>query len=156
MYLSRLFNSLYGPMHEQVAHEMLALNERTKEFGLTLSLEDIQAMIAARSQVLSHHGRVELSFEVTKELILSFSESSFIEQEYYADTLNELQEMFYYLKNETEDQIRDTDLLIKMKNLFEEECEGSIELLRSRLEEFAEKFRSDMLKYESRDEGGED
>jgi hypothetical protein len=90
---------------------------------------------------------------VTKELIEIFSTSSFIQQDSYVDTLNELHELFYYIKNETEDRINDMKLLHRMKEVFEEDCEGSMDLLKSRLEEYSEKFRRLLLKKESLLEG---
>lgn len=56
-------------------------------------------------------------------------------------TINELQEAFYYLKNETEDQLGDDKIIELMKEQFEDFCEGSIELLCCRLEQFSRDFR---------------
>lgn len=153
MYLSRIFNSLGVSLQEQYMTELLELNEKTKENGLLLTLQDVQQMMTARSQVLYSYGRVELGIEVSKRLIELFSTSSFIRQEHYADTLNELHEIFYYLKNETEDRISDMELLFRMKEMFEEDCEGSPDLLKSRLEEFAEEFRSELQKNDFLREG---
>jgi len=50
--------------------ELLGMNEKTVKYGLVLTLEDVQLLMAARSQVLYSYGRVELSIEVTKELIV--------------------------------------------------------------------------------------
>lgn len=136
--------------------ELLELNEKTKEYGLVLTPKEIERMMAARSQILYGYGRVELSIQVTKELIESFSDSSFIQQESYADTLNELHEIFYYLKNETEDRISDRKLLYRMKEMFEDDCEGSLDLLKSRLEEYAEAFRRELQKLEFLREGEDD
>ncbi|NKI21197.1 hypothetical protein HFN20_08165 [Paenibacillus dendritiformis] len=156
MDLSRLFNSLNTSAQEQVMTELLELNEKTKEYGLVLTPKEIERMMAARSQILYGYGRVELSIQVTKELIESFSDSSFIQQESYADTLNELHEIFYYLKNETEDRISDRKLLYRMKEMFEDDCEGSLDLLKSRLEEYAEAFRRELQKLEFLREGEDD
>lgn len=156
MYLSRMFNSLNVSMREQYMTELLELTEKTKEYGLVLNPQDVQLIMAARSQVLYSYGRVELSIEVTKELIEMFSTSSFIQQENYVDTLNELHEIFYYLKNETEDKISDMKLLQRMKEMFEDECEGSLDLLKSRLEEYAEEFRRELQKNDSLLEGEDD
>ncbi|CAM3593841.1 DUF6323 family protein [Marinicrinis lubricantis] len=156
MYISRIFRSLNVSMQEQFMHEVLALNEKTKHYGLTLTPQDVERMLAARSQVLHSYGRVELGTQATKELIERFSSSAFIEQENYADTLNELQEIFYYLKNETEDQISDVELLNRMKDMFEEHCEGSLELLKSKLEAYAEDYRRELQRNESMLEGEDD
>ncbi|WP_036734990.1 DUF6323 family protein [Paenibacillus zanthoxyli] len=149
MYLARIFNSLNISMQEHYMNELLELNEKTKEYGLVLTPQDVELMMAARNEVLHSYGRVELSIEVTKVLIEVFSASSFIQQENYADTLNELHEVFYDLKNETEDRISDMKLIHRMKEMFEEDCEGSLGLLKSKLEEYAEEFRRELQKNES-------
>ncbi|AIQ12478.1 DUF6323 family protein [Paenibacillus durus] len=149
MYLARIFNSLNMSMQEHYMNELLELNEKTKEYGLILTPRDVELMMAARNEVLHSYGRVELSIEVTKALIEVFSASSFIQQENYADTLNELHEIFYDLKNETEDRVSDMKLIHRMKEMFEEDCEGSLGLLKSRLEEWAEEFRRELQKNES-------
>jgi len=156
MYLPRIFNSLNLSTEERYRAEPLELNEKTKKFGLVLTPQDIELMMAVRTQALNSYGRVELNIEVTNGIIELFSSSSFIDQENYTETLNELYEIFHYLKNETEDRISDRQLLHKMKELFEEDCEGALELLKSRLEEYAEKFRSELTQNESLYEGEDD
>jgi len=156
MQLSRVFGSLNASVQQRAIAEILELNEKTKDYGLLLSPQDAERMLAARNEVLSSYGRVELSHEVTKEIIETFSVSSFMQQESYADTLNELHEIFYAMKNETEDRIGDKKLLRRMMELFEEECEGSLDLLKGRLEEEAVRFREELQKDESWLEGGND
>jgi len=144
MFLSQIYNTLNHSMQELAISQILEWNEKSMEHGLALSFEEAKQMLLARYQILEHYSRVELSLEVTRELIEVFSESSFINQEIYAQTLNEMHEIFYYLKNETEDRISDVQVVEVMKNFFEEECEGSLELLRSKAEEYAEDFRRDI------------
>ncbi|MDR0268605.1 DUF6323 family protein [Paenibacillus sp.] len=156
MFLSRLFNALNMSVQEQVVSEILELNEKTKVYGLALKPQDVELMLAARSQVLCGYSRVELGIEVTKELIELFSASAFIRQEDYLDTLNELHEIFYDLKNETEDQISDMKLIHKMKEVFEEDCGGSLDFLKSKLEEYAGSFRRELQQNDYLREGEDD
>jgi len=152
--LSRFFVSLSN--QEQLMSQLLELNEKTKQFGLTLFPDDIKQLMAARSEALRHYGRLELGIEATKEMIETFAESPFITQENFASTLHELQEIFYDLKNETEDKIGDVKLIGIMKDYFDHECGGSLELLRSKLEEFAAEFRIEAMRDELRGEGDDD
>lgn len=154
--LSRFFTSLSLSTQEQHMIELLELNEKTKRFGLTLVPDDIKQLMAARNQVLRHYGRLELGIEVTKEIIEVFSESPYINQENYTSTLHELHEIFYDLKNETEDKIGDFKLIGIMKDCFDHECGGSLELLRSKLEEFAAEFRIEAMRNELLSEGDDD
>lgn len=150
--LSRLFTSLTLSAQEQHMIQLLDLNEKTKRFGLTLVPDDIKELMAARNQILRHYGRLELGIEATKEIIEVFSESPYITQEHYVSTLHELHEIFYHLKNETEDKIGDAKLIGMMKDCFDQECEGSLELLKGKLEEYAAAFRVEAM----RDEMGDD
>lgn len=130
-------------------NELLEMNQKTQAFGLTLTPAQIQQMITARNKVLRDYGRVELGFEVTKQLMELFCASPYINKENYATALHELHEIFYYLRNETEDKIGDAKLIDLMKDYFDNECAGSLELLKSTLEEFAEQFRRGALHSES-------
>jgi len=152
--LSKALQSMSVAARDRYIAELVELNEKTKERGLVLKPDDIERLLAVRDQVLRHYGRLELGIEATKEMIEAFSESPYICQDDYASTLNELQEIFYDLKNETEDRIGDSKLIGIMKEFFDEDCGGSLELLRSRLEQFAVDFRIELMRGEL--EGDED
>ncbi|SMO31837.1 DUF6323 family protein [Melghirimyces algeriensis] len=155
MFLSRMFNAIQLSPQSKTMVELLDLNEKTKKHGLVLTPDDVKTVIISRNKVLRDHGRIELGIEVTKELVEVFSTSPYMDQDHYVDTLNELHEIFYYLRNETEDKIGDMKLIHMMKDVFDGPCAGSLELLRSKMEEFAENFRRDMMRRESLFEGDE-
>lgn len=73
MFLSRMFNSLTISLQEKVVGELLEMNQKTKEYGLVLTPDEIQHMIAARNKVLQDYGRLELGIEVTKKLMEFFA-----------------------------------------------------------------------------------
>lgn len=141
MLLPMVLNSLNSQLKETYAGELLKCNEKTKEYGLVLTAEDAIKIIEARSHALQSYGRVELGIEVTGELIEAFCTSTFINEENYIDMINELNEIFYYMKNETEDKLGDEKLIGIMKEHFEEISKGSIDQLKSTLEAFAQDFR---------------
>lgn len=144
MFLARIFSSLNTSMQEQAVVEIIELNEKTKEYGLVLSPEEVRQMIHTRNQVLYNYGRVELSLQVTKELIEVFVASPYVYDGDYATLINELHEIFYYIKNETEDKIGDCRMIEMMRELFDGDCGGSLDLLKSKLEEYAEVFRREI------------
>lgn len=129
--------------------ELVRLNETTKEQGLILTSNEAKSLLAFRKKVLRDHARIELSTGVLKELILVFSASPYIDQDHYIEILNELQEIFYYLKNETEDTIGDSKLIQQMSDFYNGPCAGSLELLRSKMEELAETSRSNIVQHNS-------
>ncbi|GBF71868.1 hypothetical protein PA598K_00081 [Paenibacillus sp. 598K] len=153
MFWPRIFQSLNASVPELYAAELLGLNEQTRPYGVVLTEQEIAMIMVARDQVLQSYGRVELGIDVTKEMVEQFASSAYVEQESYAETLMALHEIFYNLKNETEDRISDYQLIHMMKRLYEEECAGSLDLLQSRLEAYAEQCRVEAMKNDSDLEG---
>lgn len=134
---------------EQQMNDIIKLNEETITYGLSLSKREVMQIIEVRNDLLRGYGRIELGTEVVNKLIKSFYNSSYIQQDMYMSTLMELQEIFYYMKNETEDNLSDDEIIEILKEFFEDYCKGSIELLQGReIETFA---RNQRIKYQQSD-----
>jgi hypothetical protein len=101
-------------------------NLLSMKYGLRLSERDIEALTNSRFSSLKETGRVEFGEGVLEKLIYAFCDSPYLEQENYAQTLAELQDAFYYFKNETLDFIADDDLIAFMKQHFDGDCEGDV------------------------------
>ncbi len=112
--------------------EIVACNDKTQEYHLTLSEKDAEMLIATKNEVLRKNSRVEFGGNVISKLILGFYDSPYFSQHNYAETIDDLIETFYYYKNETLDEISDNDLIQLMRELFDKRCYGSIELLQNR------------------------
>ena len=84
-----------------------------------------------------------------------FAASPYMDEDHDVETLIELQEIFYYLRNETEDKIGDMKLIHQMMECFNGPSAGSLELLRSKMEELAESFRRNTMRSESLYKGDE-
>lgn len=134
---------------EQQMNDIIKLNEETITYGLSLSKREVMQIIEVRNDLLRGYGRIELGTEVVNKLIKSFYNSSYIQQDMYMSTLMELQEIFYYMKNETEDNLSDDEIIEILREFFEDYCKGSIELLQGReIETFA---RNQRIKYQQSD-----
>ncbi|MGG7142385.1 DUF6323 family protein [Clostridium nigeriense] len=114
---------------KQLAMEIKKCNEMTMKYGVTLSDTQIESLINKRFESLKNTGRVEFGDGILKELIEAFCDSPYIIQETYEETLEELQEIFYFFKGEAMEQIADDELIEFMKICFNGECQGSIEYL---------------------------
>jgi hypothetical protein len=140
--------------------EIQQCNEETLEYGLKLSEEDIKDVISTRSEALSSSGRVEFGGGIIKKIIFMFCDSPYISQFHYAETLNDLIETFYYYKNETIDKLSDDELIEAMKNFFDNQCQGSMELLKHKyLDGMASNIRfgvKDYLKVDNYEESEEE
>ena len=110
--------------------EVQKCNEKTLEYGLKLSAEDINIILQTRKESLIKTGRIEVGGELIQKIILTFCDSPYISQYNYIETIDDIIETFYYYKNETMDEIGDEDLINLMKNYFDNECQGSLDLLK--------------------------
>jgi hypothetical protein len=116
-------------LRQEAAADILRVNRTTASAGLILSQNQAAALISARDQALNGTGRVELGGGVLEKLILAFYDSPFFQPDQTLETFEGLLEIFYYLKNETFDTIGDNDLIAFLREHFDGECKGSLELL---------------------------
>lgn len=130
---------------EDIKELVPIINSEGEKYGLILSYEDVYRIAEGRKEVLSGYGRVDIDMSVAEKLTKSFCSSVFVTQDNYTDTIIQLQEIFYYIKNETEGTIGDDELIRKMKEVYEKESEGSIMLLSSKLEEYAAMIRFGLM-----------
>lgn len=134
-------------------NQLVELNEKTKTYGLSLSQEDAMHIIDARVQTLKSYERIELGINATKRLIELFSSSPLINEENFVSTITAIQELFYYFKNETNEKVGDEDLINILNKYYNTECQGSIHLLKGKMEEYAKMNRIEQMKQEELDEG---
>lgn len=130
MSLPLFFNPLHAALQEVQIDEILQTNATSQQYGLVLTAPEAREIIAARNQALRSYGRLELDTAAARRIIQCFSASPFITQEDYAATLEELQEIFYYLKNETADRLGDDELIALLRDSFDNDCGGALELLK--------------------------
>lgn len=119
-------------IQKQAMKEIIKCNDLTIKYGLSLTEQQAIELVETRNQVLNANGRVEFSGGVIHKIIQGFCDSSYITKDNYVDTIQELIEIFYYYKNETEDLVSDDDLIHFMQNAFNHKCQGSLELLSGR------------------------
>lgn len=122
--------------------KILTLNEKTKAFGVTLSKEETLVLLEARKNSLKEQERVEFSDGILPSLIETFCDSPYIYQDNYVESLERLQDIFYYYKNASLDELTDDELLQCMKQYFDGICQGSLDYLEDTcLDTFARKIR---------------
>ncbi|TEB05559.1 hypothetical protein Psch_02600 [Pelotomaculum schinkii] len=137
--------------------QIIKCNEHSTQYGLVLTYNDAVQLVETRSEALRENGRIEIGSETIRKMITTFYHSSYINQQDYADTLNELLEIFYYMKNETLDLISDDELIELMRNYYENRCRGSLELLKHReLEKLARNLRFGVPDYANMDESDDE
>ena len=106
----------------------VALAELARSRGLTLRPGGALRLLRAEQTALSDTGRLMLDDGILPPLIEAFADSPYLTGD-AAETLAALAELFYHLKNETDDRISDECLLQTMRRRFDEPCRGSVEWL---------------------------
>jgi hypothetical protein len=140
-------------LKEQAIMELKKCNDFISKYRLSLSDADMQMLVEQRFETLKTNGRVEFGGGILKKLIFEFCDSAYIWQDNFVATIQELQEAFYYYKNEALEELTDDELIALMKRYFENECQGSLEDLKeSKLEELCSKVRFGAKGYELLDE----
>lgn len=122
--------------------KLLSLNAVTENFGLLLTESDAIEIIQTQKNSLKKNYRFEFGTDTVSKLIFTFSDSPYLTQSHYAETLHDLIELFYYFKSETSEALDDDTLIALMKDYYDHVCEGSMELLEMKdLETMARNLR---------------
>ncbi|WP_438432864.1 DUF6323 family protein [Gorillibacterium sp. sgz500922] len=152
MKLSLIWNGLNAAAEEEQVRELLRLGSREGTSTILLTAEEARLLLAARRRSLAAYGRVELDIRPLKQLLRAFGGSPYLEKNSPGSTLPELLELFYYARNETEDRLSDDRLLELLRHWYDGVCQGSIELLRDRVELYAGKLRLELARREAEGE----
>jgi len=111
--------------------EIRCCNDLNRLYGLTLTEKDITELVELRGQALRNTGRVEFGGGILPQLIRAFCKSPYVDPYNYAATLGDLQDAFYYFKNESQDHFSDDELIEFMEKVFNGYAHGSTEVLTS-------------------------
>ena len=129
-------------IQKPAVNALMACNDRTAQYGLSLTEQQATALVQTRTHSLSQTGRIEFGGGIIDKLIMKFCTSPYLYHQNYEQTLHELIEVFYHFKNETLDLVSDDNLIAYMKQSFDGVCQGSIDLLSGReLEHLAHNIR---------------
>lgn len=108
---------------------LLDRNTQTGAYGLRLTPQQAQALVAAQTEALDHAGRLEFGGGVLDRMACAFCTSPYFGPEDWEHALRTLTDLFYWFKNETRDRAGDKELLDWMRAAFDGPCHGSLELL---------------------------
>lgn len=128
---------------------LMASNDKTQEFGLTLTEEQVFELLECKNQTLRKFQRVEFGESILPKLIDTFCDSAYINQDDYLSALERLQDIFYEFKQESEDLLTDEELLTFMHEQFEMVCFGDTDYLEGTcLDRFSEAIRCGYREYQ--------
>lgn len=131
-----------------IKNQILEINDKSVDYGLVLSPKDVEEVIKSRKDSLKTYGRIDLNMDITEKIMEILYTSQYTDKDDYLELINDLQDIFYYLKNETLDEISDNEILEKISEFYEK-TSGRIDNVQNLAEKFANDYR---LKRVSRDE----
>ena len=121
-------------------NELLKINDESSAYGLILTPQDVEEIIKSRGYSLKNYGRIDLNMDVTKKLINKIYTSQYTDKDDYVEIINDLQDIFYYLKNETLDEISDNEIIDIIVEFYEK-TSGRIENIQNLIEKFALEYK---------------
>ncbi|WP_228105972.1 DUF6323 family protein [Terrisporobacter mayombei] len=121
-------------------NEILKINEESSAYGLILTPGDVEEIIKSRGYSLKIYGRIDLNMDVTKKLINKIYTSQYTDKDDYVEIINDLQDIFYYLKNETLDEVSDNEIIDIIVEFYEK-TSGRIDNVQNLTEKFALDYR---------------
>lgn len=133
---------LAGIQKSHALAELRECNDLMRSYGLSLSEAQMAELVEARFNALREAGRVEFGQGILGKLMKAFCDSPYLTQQNYLETLFELQDSFYYFKNESQDLFSDDELIAFMERYFDGFCQGSLDCLNgTSLEELCRRAR---------------
>lgn len=114
---------------EATLHELAIYNAKTERFGLALTEHQMGELARRRIDALKERGRVEFGQGVLRDIVFAFAGSPYLTQDSYSETLADLQDAFYRLKETSNEEIADDDLIDAMRSVYDDEANGSVEYL---------------------------
>ncbi|WP_419749553.1 DUF6323 family protein [Terrisporobacter petrolearius] len=121
-------------------NELLKINDESSAYGLILTPQDVEEIIKSRGYSLKNYGRIDLNMDVTKKLINKIYTSQYTDKDDYVEIINDLQDIFYYLKNETLDEISDNEIIDIIVEFYEK-TSGRIDNIQNLTEKFALEYK---------------
>jgi len=129
MHMPLVFNPLNCLSLVHLTQELLELNNHLNNYGLMLTPAEAEQIIESRTRSLRNQGRVEINLKISKTLIKRISSSSYTNQANLVAVVNDMYEVFHYIKNAVADQIGDEEIIEKLIEVYNGFSGGSTEYL---------------------------
>lgn len=123
-------------------------NKILNKYGININEKEVMKIAKRRTESLKQYGRIELGDWIIPKIIKEFSDSPYVSQKNFSNTICELIDIFYYYKNETKDLIGDEKLIEFMKKYYDELAHGDLDYLSSKI---MEKMKKNILENKKMD-----
>ena len=111
---------------------LVELNGTTAEYGLFLTVKQINRLSDAVGKALRESDRIEIGSGILPVIAEEFCTSVFVTRENYAQLLEDLIYIFFQVKTAVCDRVSDKDLVRLLKDYYENKAMGSSEVIGER------------------------
>ncbi len=129
-----LLGQASGPILQETAGRITALNAATGKKGLVLRPDQALELAKARAQALRDNDRIEIGIGALEKIIRTFAGSLYAQPDSWEEILHTVTGHFYFIKSETHDAVSDNELIDLLFYAFDGICAGSV----GQLDEYAE------------------
>lgn len=151
-----MFSIIVANQQKYQLQNLINSNQYTEKFGVRLTETEALRLLESRKKNLKEQERIEFGEAILPKIIFAFCDSHYVYQDNYVETITALQEIFYYYKNESLEELSDDELLSFMKEHFDGKCQGSLEYLETTcLEEFCRDIKNGCRKVSGRSQDEE-
>lgn len=120
---------------EASLQKFLRVNATLADRGMSLTQHEIRDVLTARQRSLAENARLQWSIDLTEKILVSASESPYVERDRLTETVNDWNEVILALLNRMSDFVEDDEVLKAVSDYYNHFCAGDIELLRGRATE---------------------
>ncbi len=128
-YLILIKNAAVSSAREKNVSELMELNDTLIQHGMTITLDEAKELVLKREKSLSENGRVEIGLGALGKIAQIFAGSRYIQRNDFAYEIEQIADLFYFIKTEIKDTVSDIKLINSLFYLYENKCGGSFSLL---------------------------
>lgn len=126
---NNMFQELLVIMKAQEKSQLMLCNDYTEVYGLQLSEDQVTELVEYQSDALLRHKRFEFAGGILEQLVRGICTSSWVHQDNYLETLEELLDVFYEFRNLRGPEVGDQEILDLIVERFEDFSQGVSEYI---------------------------
>ena len=125
------------------SEKLMRLNEESINYGLVLTEEDVQQITKNTKETLKKTGRIETSTDSLEKKISFLYSSPYTQKDDYVEVISDMEEIFYYFKNQVSDLLSDDEIIEILKKTYNEKS-GEIFQIQGFVEEYTTEFKKEL------------
>lgn len=120
--------------------KIMKLNEKSIDYGLVLMEENICEIFKNTREILKKAGRIETSTDLLEKIITFLYSSPYTQKYDYVQVISDMEEIFYYFKNQVLDLISDDEIIEILSDIYDKKS-GELLQVYGFVDEYAKKFK---------------